>query len=64
MADRPRIRWLPFPSEREDYRPEPMTAVRSDGTTVDIRRTLGLPSVPAADPLGDDAPGWYPWPPP
>ena len=40
---------------------KPMTAVRRDGTTVDIRRSLGLPSVPAApDPMADDAPGWRP----
>ena len=66
MTDGPRaprelIRWLPFPSERELYRPEPMTATRRDGTTVDIRRTLGAPSVPELD--EDYGVTWTPWPP-
>lgn len=63
MADRkPRVwgRWLAFPSPREEYQPEPMTATRRDGTTCDLRRTLGLPSVPAMD--EDQGVRWYPYP--
>ena len=58
---RERLRWLPFPVERPPgRRPAGMTATRTDGTTCDIGRTLGWPSVPAPD--GDDGVRWYPWP--
>jgi hypothetical protein len=61
---RPRVwaRMQRMPVEREVHKPEPMTAVRRDGTTCDIRRTLGLPSVPAQD--ADYGVTWTPWPPP
>jgi hypothetical protein len=43
--------------------PARMTVTRPDGSSYDLRKSLGLPAVPAAlDPLADDAPGWHSWP--
>jgi hypothetical protein len=68
VADRKRVRlrWLPFPSGREDQPPpEPMPPVTGrDGFMRGgdyIRKSLGLPSAPAADP--DYGVTWTPWPP-
>jgi hypothetical protein len=45
--------------EREPAR---TTATRRDGTVVNIRRSLGLGTRQAPDPLADSAPGWRAWP--
>jgi hypothetical protein len=49
-----------MPAEREEKPAAPMTATRRDGRTVDIRRSLGLPSVPAPD--DDYGVKWTSWP--
>lgn len=61
------LRWLPFPSEREEYvPPEPMPEVTGrDGKPRGgdyLRRSMGLPSRPGLD--EDQGVRWTPWPPP
>jgi hypothetical protein len=61
---KPRVwaRWVAFPMEREaPPEPVPLTAVRGDGTTCDLRATLGERTGP---PPPDDDYGvtWFPWP--
>ena len=57
------FRWWRVIRLGRERQPADMLAVRRSGGITDIRRSLGLPAVPAApDPLSDDAPGWRPWP--
>jgi hypothetical protein len=55
-----KIRQIPFPCERPGPRDRRMKATRPDGTEYDIRRSLGLPSVPPAD--DDQGVRWTAWP--
>jgi hypothetical protein len=56
-----RARMLPMPTARPERAAEPMTGRRrSDGKTVDIRRSLGLPS--EAPPDEDQGVRWERWP--
>ena len=69
MADRKQrvwARWLAFPSEREEYEPEPLPEVTGrDGKPRGgdyLRRSMGLPPAPSFD--EDMGVTWTPWPPP
>lgn len=57
------LRWLPFPSEREEYQREPVTATRRDGTTCHLARTL--PGLRPRQLQIDEDQGvtWRRWPP-
>ena len=56
-----KIRSLPFPVASPRRRRKPLTATRTDGTVIDLRRTLGMAAGDAPD--EDDHVQWTPWPP-